>query len=216
MPLHSDRLIEDHARLVIWEIDESVDWFLSQLHLDDVEMEKYSGFRTDQRRVHWLAYRHVLKNIMMKGDHIRIRYDKHSKPFIDLSDDQISVSHSGKYACVIISKRYRVGIDIEQVHKRLHKVADKFVSEEETGDHVTSLETVKLCLYWCTKEALYKLYGVRNLDFRKHIRVQALPLDLHGEFMASIQKGAQKQHYYPFADIIDDYCMVYVIDTPAN
>jgi len=212
MPLHTDKAIDDYSRLIVWEITETVDWFLSMLHLDEEESERYRGFKTDQRRVHWLAYRYVLKNVLKKGDHIRIRYDEHYKPFIDLSDEHISVSHSGKYASVIISRKYRVGIDIEHVHKRLHKVADKFVSEGETGQELHHMATDSLCLHWCSKEALYKLYGERNLDFREHIRIHALPDKLEGVFKARIQKGEHTQNFQMQSAFFDGYCLVYVVD----
>ena len=65
-----------------------------------------------------------------------------------LSDENISVSHSGKFAAVITSKRNKVGIDIEQVHPRLHKVAEKFMSPEEGINESSVLTTDHLCLHW--------------------------------------------------------------------
>jgi len=153
MPLHTHREIGRDTRLLIWEINESPEWFLEELHLDKEELKQYNGFRTDQRRVHWLAYRHVLKNVVGKGKQIRVKYNAHSKPFLDLSDEHISVSHSGKFATVITSRKHEVGIDIEQLHPRLHKVAEKFLAPQEGGDDTTKLSTDHLCLHWCAKEA---------------------------------------------------------------
>jgi phosphopantetheinyl transferase len=112
MPIHTIRDIDEDSKLVVWEIEESPEWFLQELHLEEDELRHYNGFRSDQRRVHWLAYRYILKNIVGKGRQIRIHYDKHNKPFLDLSKDHISVSHSGRFATVILSSRHRVGIDI--------------------------------------------------------------------------------------------------------
>ena len=95
MPLHTNRHIDRDSSLLIWEIAESPEWFLEALHLDEDEVLQYNGFRTDQRRVHWLAYRHLLKNVVGKDKQIRVIYDHHSKPFLHLSDEHISVSHSG-------------------------------------------------------------------------------------------------------------------------
>ena len=214
MPLYTNKNLSDHSRLVIWEIDESPEWFLSALRLDDDELEKYNGFRTDQRRVHWLAYRYILKNIVGKGSEIRVKYDHHSKPFIDLSDDHISVSHSGKFATVIISKKYPVGIDIEQVHPRLHKVADKFMSHEEAGREIDTLSTEHLCLHWCAKEALYKLFGERNLDFREQIRILDPPAGHEGLFRGMIMLEGKEHRYHLHSEKLEDYFLVFAIDTP--
>jgi len=211
MPLHTHKDLNEHSRLVIWEIEESVDWFLSQLLLDDEEQKKYQDFRTDQRRAHWLAYRYILKNIVGKGSDIRVRYDVNNKPFIDLSGDHISVSHSGKYATVIISRESPVGVDVEQISKRLHKVADKFLSNEETGRDIDSMSTGDLCLHWCAKEALYKLYGERKLDFREHMKVVDPPESLEGVFKGVILSAGVEHHYELKSEKLDDYCLVYAI-----
>lgn len=216
MPLHTNRRLEDHSQVVIWEIEETPEWFLNELHLEEDELRHYNGFRTDQRRVHWLAYRHMLKNIVGKGKQIRIRYDPNSKPFLDLSDDHISVSHSGKFATVILSSRHRVGIDIEQIHPRLHKVAEKFMNPQEGGDEIDKLSTELLCLHWCAKEALYKLYGERELDFREHIQILQPPSNHEGEFRGRIRTGHDDNHYMLHAEKIDDYFMVFAVDNPER
>ena len=216
MPLHTNKEIREHSLLVIWEIEESPEWFLNELHLEEDELQQYNGFRSDLRRVHWLAYRHILKNIVGKGKQIRIKYDENSKPFLDLSRDHISVSHSGKFATVILSKKHRVGIDIEQVHPRLHKVAYKFMSPHEGGDKTEKLSTENLCLHWCAKEALYKLYGKRELDFREHIHVLKPPSGHQGEFKGRIRRGNTENHYMLHAEKIDDYFMVFAVDMPER
>ncbi len=213
MPLHTHKEIGKGSRIVVWEIGESVNWFLSKLELDEDEKQRYKGFRTDQRRVHWLAYRHILKNIVGKGSTIRVRYNAHNKPYIDLSDDHISVSHSGKFAAVIISHKRPVGIDIEQIHPRLHKVADKFVSPDETGKDLAGMSSGELCLHWCAKEALYKLYGERQLDFREHIRIQS-PSGLEGGFQGMICREGDERLFQLRSETIEDYCLVYVVDDP--
>lgn len=216
MPIHSDKSLSNHARILIWRIEESPDWFLSRLHLDDDELEKYKGFRVDKRRVHWLAYRYMLKNIVGKGKQIRVRYDRHDKPFIDLSHEQISVSHSGIYACVIISDKHRVGIDVEEISPRLHKVGDKFLTVEETGEEISRMSTENLCMHWCAKEALYKLHGERKLDFKEHIKIQKTPKGYEGAFNGLVKSGGKEFEYDLCSERMDDYFLVYAVDTPGH
>lgn len=216
MPLHSDKSFAGHARLLIWRIEESPDWFLSQLHLEDDELEKYNGFRVDKRRVHWLAYRFMLKNIVGKEKQIRVKYDQHDKPFIDLSDDHISVSHSGTYACVIISNKHRVGVDVEEVNSRLHKVGDKFLSKEETGIEIAEMSTESLCLHWCAKEALYKLHGERKIDFREHIKVLHPPREHVGSFKGMINLMGKAFQYKLHSQRLDDYLLVTAMDADMH
>jgi phosphopantetheine--protein transferase-like protein len=213
MPLHTNRDIGHESRLLIWEIEESPEWFLEALHLDEDELLQYNGFRTDQRRVHWLAYRHLLKNVLGKGKQIRVKYDPHSKPFIDLSDEHISVSHSGKFAAVITSKSSKVGIDIEQIHPRLHRVAGKFLSPEEGNAEDTELSTEHLCLHWCAKEAIYKLHGERELDFLKHIRILKPEENPNGLLAGRIIQNGSLQECELRAEKIEDYYLVIAMNS---
>lgn len=208
MPLHTHRNLDDGSSLVLWEIEEDVEWFLGRLHLDDEEVEKYNGFRTDLRRAHWLAYRHILKNVLGMGSEVRIRYDEHSKPYIDLSDHHISVSHAGKFAAVIMGA-WPVGVDVERITPRLRRIADKFLTREETGSEPAEMSTEALCLHWCAKEALYKLYGERLLDFRGHMKVIGPPESLEGEFTGMISNGSKEATYRLSAERIEDYFLVY-------
>jgi phosphopantetheinyl transferase len=210
MSLYNDKYVDEGTRLVIWKIEEDPDWFLSQLSLDEEELRRYDGFRTDQRRLHWLAYRHILKNVIKKGQEIRVRYDQSNKPFIDLSNDHISVSHSGNFAVAIISSKHVVGVDVEEVADRLKKVSDKFLGEHESGDTPRNLPIEKLCLYWCAKEAIYKAHGERMLDFRNHIRIGRIPERLEGHFRGSVCREEIDKHYNLVAERLENYFLVYV------
>jgi 4'-phosphopantetheinyl transferase len=213
MSLYDDKYINEGTRLVVWKIEEDPGWFLSQLNLDEEELQRYEGFRTEQRRLHWLAYRHILKNIMMKGQEIRVRYDQSNKPFIDLCEDHISVSHSGKFAVAIISNNHVVGVDVEEVAERLKKVSDKFLGEHESGCAPESLPTEKLCLYWCAKEAIYKAHGERMLDFKNHIRIGRVPEKLEGQFRGGVYKPEAEKQYSLVAERLENYFLVYVTGT---
>ena len=102
-----------------------------------------------------------------------------------------------------------VGIDVERITQRLHRVADKFLTREETGSDPAVMSTEALCLHWCAKEALYKLYGERLLDFRDHMRVIDPPGILTGEFTGLISNGVREARYRLSADRIEDYFLVY-------
>ena len=41
---------------------------------------------------------------------------------------------------------------------------------------------------WCAKEALYKYYGLKSLDFKEHLKVDYQPLENEGTLTGYIQK----------------------------
>jgi 4'-phosphopantetheinyl transferase len=47
-------------------------------------------------------------------------------------------------------------------------------------------DLVKLCIYWCAKEALYKIHGKKNLLFADHLRVEPFTLSTGGYLLGRI------------------------------
>jgi phosphopantetheinyl transferase (holo-ACP synthase) len=77
-----------------------------------------------------------------------------------------------------------VGVDIELITPRINRVAEKFLNEGEmhffNEDYVLFLEQwgMKgrmqqefLTLIWSAKEALFKWYGLGELDFKRHMQL---------------------------------------------
>ena len=210
MPVKLIDHIDDHTILGLWEITESLEWLLSNVNLSKTELKHFQHFRVVERKNQWLAYRHLLKE-MVKGEHLRIEYNKTGKPLISDSHLHVSVSHSGCYAAAIIHKQKPVGIDIERVSTRILKVEDRFLNDTERANLNPDQKLDKLCIYWCAKEALYKMHGQKAIDFKEHLLIDHFPVHQQGELKGMIQKEDFKQSYKLQFMRIDDYYMVYVM-----
>lgn len=196
------------ARIGIWEISEDLDTLLGGIRFDEHEERQFRTFRTDQRKRQWLAYRRLLRE--MTGDPgLSIHYDEHGKPFLPGSDTGISISHTGNYAAVIMADHAETGIDIEMPRTRILKITEKYLHPEEAS--ALPMDDIEvLTRYWCAKEALYKLNGRRNLDFRSQIRIisdENIGLNMKGKLLTS----ENEEVYEVFAERIDDLICVYVI-----
>jgi 4'-phosphopantetheinyl transferase len=170
MPLVLKEYIDPHTLVGLWEIHESAEEMLKTIGLRMEERSLYEGFRTEERRQHWLSYRLLVRELTMP-DTYEVHYDNSGKPYLAGSLYHISVSHTEQLSAVILSDCHAVGIDIERVRPRIIRVRDKFLSKAELDSITPGDEAGKLTLYWCAKEALYKLFGERNLDFRENIFV---------------------------------------------
>jgi phosphopantetheinyl transferase (holo-ACP synthase) len=91
-------------------------------------------------------------------------------------------------------------------------VRDKFLNEEESSSIRKEKELEQLTIAWCAKEALYKLYGVRNLDFRENIILE-IPTCAGTWFNAEISFEGQKIKYRLFSEMIGNFILVYLVDT---
>ena len=96
------------------------------------------------------------------------------KPYLAGRSEKISLSHSGNYAAVIISKNTETGVDIELISERIFRIAHKFVNESEREMLLSDKDMETLYVIWSSKEVLFKYHGFGALDFRKHLRLTDL------------------------------------------
>jgi 4'-phosphopantetheinyl transferase EntD len=96
------------------------------------------------------------------------------------------------------------GIDIEKIKPRIEKVRDKFINPEEDRLIGKERELEQLTLAWCAKEALYKLFGIRNLDFRENMQVE-IPAQAGMKFNALISFGGKSHKYRLQSKLIGSY-----------
>jgi phosphopantetheinyl transferase len=204
------KIIDEHTLYAIWKISESVEELRSAIRLREVEETLYHSFVAESRKKQWLAYRLLIRELL-KPDEFPVEYDASGKPFLAGSDFHISVTHTDDLAAVIISRHARVGIDIEKIKLRIEKVREKFLNPEESASIGKERGLEQLTLAWCAKEALYKLYGRRNLDFRDNMSVE-IPTCAGMKFTAEISFGGKRDKYQLFSELIGSYILVYLLD----
>lgn len=204
------KIIDEHSLYAIWKITESTEELRSAISLREGEEALYRSFVAESRKKQWLAYR-ILVRDLLKPEEFPVEYDSSGKPFLAGSDFHISVTHTDDLAAVIISRHAKVGIDIEKIRPRIEKVRDKFLSEEESSMIGKERALEQLTLAWCAKEALYKLYGRRNLDFRENIRIE-IPAYAGSRFSAEIRCGGKVDKYRLFSELAGGYMLVYLLD----
>jgi 4'-phosphopantetheinyl transferase EntD len=139
-----------------------------------------------QKRLEWLAGRVLVKEALqtLHLPYHGIIKDAFGKPFPAGHDYQLSLSHSFPYAAVLLDSHQSVGIDLEQPKEKLLRIAPRMFHPTELADAGTDL--IKLCIYWCAKEALIKVYGKKDLTFAKSLLVAPFTRKTEGEIVGSI------------------------------
>ena len=66
----------------------------------------------------------------------------------------------------------------------MRKVASRFIRSDEEPAMMEGDEVYALLLHWSAKEALFKLVGVEEVDFIRHLRIFPFSLSEEGEFEA--------------------------------
>jgi phosphopantetheinyl transferase len=215
MPEILRRQIDANSFYAIWEITENLDELQGMISLRPPEQSLYNSFLVESRKKQWLAYRILIRSLLLPRTY-QVEYDGAGKPYLAGSHYHISVTHSGDLAGVIISSAGLAGIDIEKVRPKIEKVADRFLHPDEMAGIGAADRTLLLTVAWCAKEALYKMYGRKNLDFKENIRL-ILPHDPDtGHFLGKIQIAGSTREYSLMNSRHKEYVLVYVLDSAVR
>lgn len=154
--------------LAIWHTTEETPELLHSADLNDKEFLVWNGFKSLSRQREWLTVRILLRFLTGKKSSVGIFYDIYGKPNIQ-DGRSVSVSHTRDYVAVIVTEAQNAGIDLETIRENISLIAHKFTGTEESRflEKINSPDA--LHVLWGIKEVMYKIYGKKELDFRKHI-----------------------------------------------
>lgn len=132
------------------------------------------NFKSTKRKKEWLTTHFILDKIFKTPT--TYSYNNLNKPVLTNTNDGVSISHSAKCACVIIGNNKKVGIDVEEITPRIHKIAHKFLNDSEKSYlDLSDNKTEMLYVIWCAKESIYK-YSDLYLDFSSQIIIKKFNL----------------------------------------
>jgi hypothetical protein len=161
------------------------------------------------KRLEWLAARALTAQLVLDIglEYAGLRKDEFGKPFLKGLPHQLALTHSFPYVAVQIDAIQSVGIDLEQPKEKLRTVAPRMFTPGETEDAGDNL--TKLCIYWCAKEALYKLHGKRSLLFSEHLLVQPFLMGNKGALTGIIQGDEASRQIKLGYEVTPDFVWVY-------
>lgn len=120
-----------------------------------------------------------------------IKESKYSKPYIN-GGPYFNISHSGEYACLVISPSYDVGVDIEKIDEsRVNAIKYTLDKNEKNTENPGDLFRM-----WSNKESLIKCLGLSLNEVKS---VPALPL--------SGIRHYEGQCYYTVSEIYKNYSL---------
>ena len=208
MALITHKHLRPEGEIGVWEIeDESIGLF-EKVELTSDEKEEIKSM-SDRRRKEWIAARwliHKLSGRTIRGKCIK---DSFGKPYLEDSPYKISISHSLDKVAVIASP-YNVGIDIQEVVDKMERLAIKFVNKEKESWPTSLLD---LHAMWGAKEAMYKAWGKKGIDFRNQMEVRACKWENNTIYSkGTLCKGDIKMHFNIYGEKIGNFVLMWAVE----
>ena len=158
--------ISQTVSVAIWQIAETEEYFLDSLRLFPEDESQIKNIKLQKVRLQKLACRAALAELLGSNE-IGITYTETGQP--QLKEHYISFSHTENTVAVALAK-IPVGIDIEGLSPRILPLYPRFMSQQEIATCDTN-NLKDLYYFWCAKEAMYKWFALRNLDFIEDLQV---------------------------------------------
>jgi phosphopantetheinyl transferase (holo-ACP synthase) len=187
--------IESNYQWGVWKIDECMEELLSMI--PNQKREEYEReiqhFSSTHRRLEWISIRILL--YILLGEEKKIRYRSTGKPYLSDYSYYISISHTHRYAAIILSSVTEVSIDIEQYGERIRRIAHKFMHDDEQPSIYLNSDVWSLLLHWSAKEVMFKSMDTSFIDFRKHFRIYPFQIQEKGIFQAKEYNTIKQQDF---------------------
>jgi len=191
----------------VWEITEDYEKLRSQLILDDKDLTTVESFKNHQRKLEWLSVRTLLKSMLGKDG--KIVYGPERKPYLHNNSFNISISHSKNLTAILMSKKKRVGLDLEFMANKILRIADKFLRPEELEQIEKDKELYHLYLHWCAKEALYKICDKVDINFVTNLCIEPFKPKEKGIMTGTVNNSYMNEKFSLNYFTIKNYSIVW-------
>ena len=200
---------QDKPLLAVWKMTESNDELLAMLgdarSYPDIQAVAHSEIRLRER----LTALALVKTLL--GREVEIRHAENGAPYLVGEPWHISISHTKGYAAVQLDGERAAGIDIEYRSDRVKRIRSRFLAPEEEQNIDTAHEEEHLLVYWCAKEALYKLAGQEEVDFREQLHISPFPYRPEGSLDAWESRSERRQTATLAYRVEPEYVLVWSI-----
>ena len=211
MALYLKKELEDSkTTIAVWQITETEEQLKEMSSTPTDEMEEISFIKSESLRKQRLAVRALLNSLF--DEKVYLSHHDNGKPYLENNPVNISITHTEKYVAVILHEEEDCGIDVESLDRDFSAVEKKALSEDEIEDLEDDKRNEQLAIYWCAKEAIFKLLSRYNVDFAEQIEVERFRPRGEGELEATfIDKNGDEEEFDLEYMTFDRHVLVWVV-----
>ena len=209
MGLYLKKELDNEAVIGVWQITETEEELIELSSTPSDEMEEISFIRSESLRKQRLAVRALLNTLF--DEKVYLSHHDNGKPYLENNPVNISITHTTKYVAVILHEEENVGIDLESLDRDFSAVEKKALSEDEIDDLDDDNRNEQLAIYWCAKEAVFKLLSRYNVDFAEQIEIERFRVRGEGELEATFTSKDDEEEFDLEYMTFDRHVLVWVV-----
>ena len=209
MGLYLKKELDNEAVIAVWQVTETEEELIELSSTPSDEMEEISFIRSESLRKQRLAVRALLNTLF--DEKVYLSHHDNGKPYLENNPVNISITHTEKYVAVILHEEENVGIDLESLDRDFSAVEKKALSEDEIDDLEDDNRNEQLAIYWCAKEAVFKLLSRYNVDFAEQIEIERFRLRGEGELEATFTSKDEEEEFDLEYMTFDRHVLVWVV-----
>ncbi len=170
-------MLQNAIHIWITNIDEIDDPYLLDIYraqLSKDEMSRYERFRFDKDKKQFLVSHALVRSVLssyveIAPKDLQFICCENGKPKVASEEGELlplefNLSHSGRYAAIVVTNEIECGIDIEEVDPKrsIMDIAEEYFSASEMLDlrSIVDAEQIKrFYTYWTLKESYIKAKG---------------------------------------------------------
>jgi 4'-phosphopantetheinyl transferase len=198
--------------IAILKMEEDMDYSLLIKDSKSIEDIVNTEHKSSIRKQQLFAARYLLQELTNDDNPYVIGYTKHGKPFIKVSDWEISISHTKEYIALILSKDRKAGIDIEVLDPRILRIEKKFLRDDEKEFMNPNYYLEQLYIIWSVKETLFKIHERGGLIFKENLKVHPFEFQGKGTVQADITIDEFHKTYSVNYEQINKLMLVYATE----
>jgi 4'-phosphopantetheinyl transferase len=171
----------------------TVEHINAQLSLGMLDLQGFkSDLRLEEKREIERRGTHFLLKKMLGSEEVELVYNEFKRPYLKGRSEHISISHSHQWLAISLHKTEETGVDVEMIREKVINIKHKFCCDEELAFAKNDID--KLTLLWACKEAIYKVHGKKELEFKK-IKVDEFEVSAQGELNGCIHFDSHLRAY---------------------
>ena len=209
MGLYLKKELDNEAVIGVWQITETEEELIELSSTPSDEMEEISFIRSESLRKQRLAVRALLNTLF--DEKVYLSHHDNGKPYLENNPVNVSITHTTKYVAVILHEEENVGIDLESLDRDFSAVEKKALSEDEIDDLDDDNRNEQLAIYWCAKEAVFKLLSRYNVDFAEQIEIERFRVRGEGELEATFTSKDDEEEFDLEYMTFDRHVLVWVV-----